>query len=102
MVGRSFRVLGRDALHSGDNVTKATCPARVADLARTALSRNVSANTLDDSGATALHQLGANVSLVLAEAVAQETFPRGLLVPHGHSEILRPEAVASVGLLQNR
>jgi hypothetical protein len=62
----------------------------------------VRADSVDDVAVTVLHQLGADISLVLAEAVAQETFARWLLVPDGHPEILRLEAIASVAEVHRR
>jgi hypothetical protein len=60
------------------------------------LGFNVRANPVDDAAAPVLRQFGADVALVLAEAVAQEAFARGLLVPHGHTEILHLELIANV------
>ena len=43
-----------------------------------------------------LGQLGANYGFGLPEAVAEETCAFGLLVPDGHTEIIRVEVIAGV------
>jgi hypothetical protein len=42
-------------------------------------------NPVDDVASTVFRQFGANISLVLTEAVAQETFAGRFLVPHRDS-----------------
>jgi hypothetical protein len=91
-----------DAFHSSDDVTQATGTTRVADLTRAPLGRDVGPNPVDDAAATVVHQFGAHISLVLAKAVAQEPLAGGFFVPHGHSEIVRLEAITSVAEVHGR